>query len=227
MLGRFLKDVAFVVVAALILSFLLRTFLIQSFYIPSESMEPTLRAWERVVVTKLAPGVLDVHRGDIVVFRDPDNWLSDRPAQAETSAITGFFREVAQGLGLAPADAQEYVIKRVIGLGGDRVACRGGDAPVTVNGIPIDETYIAPGAHPSALAFDVLVPEDALWVMGDNRDHSGDSRVHMDSGLGGAVPMDLVVGVAQVRTWPLGRVGLLRNPGSVFARVPSVVGGDR
>ncbi|MDR3359482.1 MAG: signal peptidase I [Bifidobacteriaceae bacterium] len=219
-LSRFAKDAAFVLVAAMILSFLLKTFLIQSFYIPSESMEPTLAKWDRVIVTKLAPSLLDVHRGDIIVLEDPGDWVSQNEPLPEPGGVTGAFREVARAIGFAPADSSGFLIKRVIGVGGDRVACRGPGSPVTVNGFPLDETYIANGASPSSAQFEVLVPEGAVWVMGDNRDHSADSRSHMSSDLGGAVSLDQVVGVAQFRSWPLSRAGLLRNPGSVFAGVP-------
>jgi signal peptidase I len=221
-----LKDVGFVVVAAIVLSFLLKTFVIQSFYIPSESMEPTLIKWDRVVVTKLAPGMLELHRGDIVVFHDPGGWVGQNAPLPQTGPVTGALRSVAQAIGLAPADSEDFVIKRVIGLGGDRVACRGKGLPVTVNGVPLDETYLAPGIDPSETAFDVVVPPDAVWLMGDNRNRSADSRSHMDEALGGAVSLEDVVGVAQVRTWPFDRFGLLRNPGSVFASVPNPNGGQ-
>jgi signal peptidase I len=222
---RLAKDVAFVVVTAIILSFLLKTFLIQSFYIPSESMEPTLELDDRVVVTKLAPGLLDVNRGDIVVFRDPGHWVSQRSLEPEAGAVTGFFRSVAQAIGLAPSDSTDYLIKRVIGVAGDHVACRGQGAPVTVNGVALDELYIYPGDVPSIDAFDVIVPPNAVWVMGDHRSRSADSRSHQDGALNGAVSLDLVVGVAQVRSWPFNRIDLLRNPGTVFEDVPNESGG--
>jgi signal peptidase I len=224
---RFLKDAVFVVVAALILSFLLKTFLIQSFYIPSESMEPTLETLDRVLVTKLAPKVLDVHRGDVVVFENPGGWVTQMEPMPHPQGLFGPLQSLAEGIGLAPADSKDFLIKRVIGLPGDQVACEGDGAPVTVNGVPLDETYIAPGGAPSGSEFSVVVPDGALWVMGDNRDHSADSRSHMDQELGGAVALDDVVGIAQVRTWPLDRFTLLRNPGQVFSSVPPANGGGR
>ncbi|MDR2565777.1 MAG: signal peptidase I [Bifidobacteriaceae bacterium] len=224
-LVRFAKDAAFVVVAAVALSFLLKTFLIQSFYIPSVSMVPTLERLDRVLVTKLAPGVLDVHRGDVVVFENPGGWITSETPDAPTGGISGAFRSLAEAIGLAPADSKDFLIKRIIGLPGDRVACDGRGSPVTVNGVPLDETYVAPGSAPSEASFSVVVPPDAIWVMGDNRSQSADSRAHMDQPLGGAVALDDVVGVAQVRTWPLDRLALLRNPGRVFAAVPPADGG--
>jgi signal peptidase I len=221
------KDAAFVVVAAVILSFLLKTFLIQSFYIPSASMVPTFERLDRVLVTKLAPGILEVHRGDIVVFENPGGWITSEAPPEHSGGIAGGLRSLAEAVGLAPADSKDFLIKRVIGVGGDEVACEGAGSPVTVNGVPLDETYVAPGSAPSLTAFSVLVPPDAIWLMGDNRAQSADSRSHMDQSLGGAVALEDVVGIAQVRTWPLDRVALLRNPGQVFAAVPPGDGGSR
>ncbi|MDR1824416.1 MAG: signal peptidase I [Bifidobacteriaceae bacterium] len=220
---RALGDLAFVVVAALVLSFLLKTFLIQSFYIPSGSMIPTFELNDRVLVTKLAPKALDLHRGDIVVFHDPGNWVSateDAKNQADDGSFLAMLHKVAAAVGLAPSPSDDYLIKRVIGLPGDRVSCAGPGLPVMVNGVAINEPYIAAGANPSDIVFDVVVPDGAIWVMGDNRAHSADSRKHMSEALGGAVAIKQVVGVAQVRTWPLSRLALLKNPAAVFADVP-------
>jgi signal peptidase I len=214
---RWLREVAVVLVAALVLSFLLKTFLIQSFVIPSTSMVPTLEKGDRVIVTKLAPNVLDVHRGDIVVFKDPNDWLTEPTVTGPSSGLG----KVLQVIGLAPATGDEYLIKRVIGLPGDRIACEGEGAPLTVNGWAVDEPYLAGRAKPSETPFDVVIPHDAVWVMGDNRPASADSRLHQSEPLGGAVSMDNVVGVAQVRSWPMSRWSLLRNPGKVFADVPA------
>ncbi|MDR1633480.1 MAG: signal peptidase I [Bifidobacteriaceae bacterium] len=213
-------DIGLTLLATLVASFVLKTFVIQSFYIPTQSMEPTLQEDDRVVVSKLAPGPLTVHRGDIVVFRDPGGWSSQNTPLPEETGVGAWLLGFAQALGLAPVDSDDYLIKRVIGVAGDEVACAGEGAPVTVNGVPLDETYIMPDAEPSISPFSVVVPPDALWVMGDNRPRSADSRFHQDQELGGAIALDGVVGVAMVRLWPLDRLSLLRNPGQVFAAVP-------
>ncbi|MDR3106961.1 MAG: signal peptidase I [Bifidobacteriaceae bacterium] len=213
-------DIGFTLLATLVASFVLKTFVIQSFYIPSESMEPTLLNDDRVVVSKLAPGVFDVHRGDIVVFSDPGGWSSQHSALPDQTGLGAWLLGFTQALGLAPASSEDFLIKRVIGVAGDEVACAGGGDPVTVNGVALDETYVVPGAEPSISAFTVEVPPDSVWVMGDNRPRSGDSRLHQSDGQGGAVALDDVVGVAKVRLWPLSRFALLRNPGEVFAAVP-------
>ncbi|MDR0365473.1 MAG: signal peptidase I [Bifidobacteriaceae bacterium] len=227
-LVRFIKDAVFVVVAALILSFLLKTFLIQSFYIPSESMENTLHKWDRVIVTKLAPKMLKVHRGDIVVFRDPGGWVSNPQPLPERGWGVDLINKLGQAVGLAPIKSEDFLIKRVIGTGGDRVACAGGGAPITVNGVPLTETYLPKGVAPSLMEFSVVVPEGAVWVMGDNRSSSADSRAHMEGPLGGAVSLDQLVGIAQFRTYPFDRFGPLRNPSEVFASVlPPTQGGGQ
>jgi signal peptidase I len=210
--------------ATLVASFVLKTFVIQSFYIPSQSMEPTLLINDRVVVSKLAPGPLKVHRGDIVVFHDPGGWSDAVSALPEDTGLGAWLHGFAQALGLAPSSSDDYLIKRVIGVAGDEVACESADARLTVNGVPIDETYTASGGCVAATAgegsFSVVVPPDAVWVMGDNRGDSLDSRYHQSDPLGGAVVLDDVVGVAQLRLWPPSRLALLRNPGAVFAPIP-------
>jgi len=218
---RMLAELAFVALVVLVASFALKTFIIQTFWIPSHSMDDTLAPNDRVMVTKLAPGILSIHRGDIVVFHDPGNWSGGSVGTVEDRGrVASLVMGVGQALGLAPTSGEEFLIKRVIGLPGDRVSCEGDDAPVMVNGVALNETYIPLGVSPSMQAFDVEVPAGAIWVMGDNRGNSADSRAHQDEELGGAVAMEQVVGVAQLRTWPLNRLGLLRNPGSVFAEVP-------
>lgn len=214
--ASFVRETLIILGSAVLLSWIVKTFLAQAFFIPSASMHDTLLEGDRVLVSKLAPGPFDLHRGDIVVFADPGGWL-DQQAVPETNVA----QDALIAIGLMPQQSEDHLIKRVIGLPGDRVASAGDGSPLTVNGEPVDESlYLAPGASPSEIAFDVTVPDDALWVMGDNRQHSADSRWHLGDAGGGAVPVDDVVGTAFVTLWPVDRIGLLRNPGDVFADVP-------
>lgn len=210
-----LRETAIVLVSALVLSLLVKTFLVQAFFIPSQSMHDTLVEDDRILVSKLAPGPLDVHRGDIVVFKDPGGWLA--PGEPDGGSVVN---DVLTFIGLRPVDAGQHLVKRVIGLPGDRVACQGPGEPITVNGVPLDEPYLASGATPSSVAFDITVPPDSLWVMGDNRDHSEDSRFHQGNPGGGSVPMANVVGVAFVIVWPADRWAVLHNPSATFSEVP-------
>jgi signal peptidase I len=214
------REVVLVLVIALGLSLVIKSTLVQAFFIPSPSMESTLLSGDRVLVDKLRPGPLSLRRGDVVVFSDPDNWL---PPTSRPSA--GLLRDgIRSGLtfvGLLPADSDEHLIKRVIGLPGDTVACCGADGRLTVNGVPITEPYVFTGDDPSDKTFSVTVPAGRIWVMGDHRSVSQDSRYHQDQRGGGTVEISDVVGTAFTKVWPLDRAGLLRNPSSTFAKVPS------
>jgi len=196
-----------------------KTFLVQAFFIPSGSMENTLLEDDRVVVSKLTPGPFELDRGDIVVFKDPGGWLPP-PVQAEEGPVRSAVRDVLTFVGLLPHDSGEHLIKRVIGLPGDTVACCDSAGRVTVNGAPIDETYLFPGNVPSQRTFAKKVPAGSLWVMGDHREISEDSRVH------GFVPESDVVGRAFVLVWPLNRWTGLGRPESVFAGVPAPAAGS-
>ncbi|NLF03571.1 MAG: signal peptidase I [Actinomycetales bacterium] len=218
-----LKETAVIVVTALALSFLIKTFLVQPFFIPSESMSDTLLVGDRVLVTKFAPGPLDVHRGDVVVFKDPGGWLG--PAvKRPSNPVSDFLHNVGVFVGLVPSDAGEHLIKRVIGVEGDVVECCDDEGRLIVNGVAIDEPYLAEGAIPSELDFTATVPANSLWVMGDNRQHSEDSRFHTGNPGGGSVPVANVVGVAFVKIWPVTRWSAMRNPGATFAEVPEPTG---
>lgn len=182
--ARWLLELLAIVLVGLLLSWGVRTFLVRSFSIPSGSMEQTLMIGDRIIVNELAPGPMPLHRGDIVVFEDPGGWL---------------------GYG---DDAGQDLVKRVIGLPGDHVSCCDADGHVLVNGEPLDEPYLTltEGGHrASATDFDVTVPEGALWVLGDNRDHSADSRAHQTGPYAGFVPVDDVIGRAFVISWPIER----------------------
>ncbi|MCD5353624.1 signal peptidase I [Kineosporia mesophila] len=209
------RELALVLVIALGLSLLIKTFLVQAFFIPSPSMENTLLTGDRVLVSKLTPGPFDLHRGDIVVFQDPGGWLGD-----STAVPAGRVHQALSFVGLVPSNSDDHLIKRVIGLPGDTVACCDDQGRVTVNGVPIDEPYLYPGDEPSEKTFSVTVPAGHIWVLGDHRSVSQDSRYHPDIN-NGMVPEDNIVGRAFVNVWPLDRFSLLRNPSSTFVNVPA------
>jgi signal peptidase I len=215
---RMLREVVLVMVVALGLSLLIKTFLVQAFFIPSPSMESTLIRGDRVVVNKLAPDQFDLHRGDVLVFADPGGWLSETTRAPEGKLRSGI-RSALTFVGVLPADSDEHLIKRLIGLPGDKVVCCDATSRLTVNGTAIDEPYVFSGDEPSAIDFSVTVPAGKLWMMGDHRSVSEDSRYHpeLDQGM---VPIKDVVGRAFATVWPLDRATLLRNPTSTFAEVP-------
>lgn len=224
-----LKETLLIVVSALVLSFLIKTFLMQPFSIPSASMEDTLTEGDRVMVSRLTPGPVDLQRGDVVVFVDPGGWLDPMPP-ADRGTLGNAVTAALTTLGLLPEDMGEHLIKRVVGLPGDRVvcddACAEDGGPLQVNGVEIDETaYIKPGTTPSSgKPFDTVVPADSLWVMGDNRQSSADSRFNTEKPGGGFVPMDNVVGAAFATVWPLDRLTWHSNPSDVFVDVPAADG---
>ncbi len=216
------KELVIVVVLAMVLSFIVKTWLFQAFYIPSGSMEDTLVRDDRVIVSKLTPGPFDLRRGDVVVFEDPANpapWLS---GVSVPSDLGGPLHDLLVFVGLLPEDAENHLIKRVIGLPGDRVAADGEDGKILVNGVEISEPYLKSGDLPSeGKAFDIVVPDGHVWVMGDHRSDSSDSRYHDDgTGATGSVPMDKLVGRALFIVWPIDHVTWLGVPARTFEAVP-------
>jgi signal peptidase I len=212
-----LKEVATVVVVAIVLSFLIKTFLFRAFYIPSESMVNTLDVNDRIFVNLLVPEPIALQRGDVVVFKDTKGWLA--PAEEKP---TGPFTWVQDGLtfvGLLPDNSEQHLVKRVIGLPGDHVVCCDADGELTVNGAPLAEKYVNPAETPMVREFDVVVPAGKVWVMGDNRNHSADSRAHLDTN-GGFVDEADIEGKAAVIAWPLNRITSLDNYPDVFQNVP-------
>lgn len=212
-----LKEIATVVVIAVVLSFLIKTFLFRAFYIPSESMVSTLDINDRIFVNLLVPEPFALERGDVVVFKDTKGWLPPTPQKAD-----GPFTFIEDGLtfvGLLPDNSEQHLVKRVIGLPGDHVICCDADGKLTVNGAPLDEEYVNPAEVPMVRNFDVVVPAGKVWVMGDNRNHSADSRAHTDSN-GGFVDIADIEGKAAVIAWPLNRWGTLDNYPDVFKNVP-------
>ena len=219
--GAAAREFVLIVVGALIVSSILRAFVGQMFIIPSESMENTLLVGDRVVVEKLT----DVKRGDVVVFEDPGGWLGPEESGQKRGSIGRFFEVV----GLLPDSSHGHLIKRLIGMPGDKVACCDSKGRLLVNGQPLEETsYLYPGDAPSQMDFQVTVPAGRVFVMGDHRSASGDSRVHLqdtdpnggNQGDAAFVPMDKITGRAIMIVGPAGRWGKLGVP-DTFKTVPA------
>lgn len=211
----FLVDFIAIVGAALILSVLIKAFLIRSFYIPSGSMLDTLNINDRIIVNVLVPEVMPVQHGDVVVFKDPGGWLGVAP-EVEKEPIAQLSDFILGTFGITAPDSAEHLVKRVIGLPGDVVTCCDSDGRLLLNGEPIDEVYVRDGSSPSEIEFSVTVPEGQLWVMGDNRGNSTDSRYHQDLPTGGFVSLDVVVGRALLISWPVENWSYLDNYPEVF-----------
>lgn len=201
---------------ALVLAIGIKFFFVQAFYIPSPSMEPMFIKNDRILVQKVSYwGDKGPKRGDIVVFKDPGNWLSADETRTPTNPIT----KTLEAVGLYPSGG--HLVKRVIGVGGDRVTCCDAQGRLTVNGKALDESsYLPKGTLPSEDPFDVRVPDGHLWVMGDNRSDSYDSRGHMGDPGGGFVADDLVVGKVWALIWPWKRAKWVHTP-VTFQAVPS------
>ncbi|MFE0644689.1 signal peptidase I [Streptomyces sp. NPDC058877] len=215
--GSSWRRTALVGAACVAFLLLLSHFVIQPFLIPSGSMEPTLQVGDRILVNKLAYRFgSEPRRGDLVVFDGTGSFVGEPP---RGNPVTGLLQDGAAALGLAEPDETDFV-KRVIGIGGDRVVCCDQDGRLTVNGEPVAEPYVMLGDRPSGVPFDIVVPPDRLWVMGDHRSQSSDSRDHLGSPGGGMVPVDRVVGRADWIVWPFGRWAVV--PGTdAFGAVPA------
>lgn len=206
---------------ALAVSALVKTFFVQMFFVPSGSMMPLFVNDDRILVEKVSYWDDEVERGDVVVFADPGGeWLGaagDVPLNGLQSALSK--------VGLYPTGG--HLVKRVIGVGGDRVRCCDKSGRVTVNGVPLqEEGYVMDGLSPSNRKFDVAVPEGRLWVMGDNRSNSEDSRFHQDLEGKGTVPESVVVGKVWAVVWPLNRFSTLDTP-STFGNPALLTSGEQ
>ncbi|WP_280714245.1 signal peptidase I [Kitasatospora sp. MAP5-34] len=224
----FWVELPVLVLIALVLALFIKTFVVQAFSIPSLSMQPALQKGDRVLVDKLTPWFgATPQRGEVVVFHDPGNWLdaSELPPPSNNAALRDL-QSALSAVGLMPSADEKDLIKRVIAVGGDTVQCDSG-APVKVNGVPLTEPYIYPGASPcdNDPVGKVTVPKDHLWVMGDHRNDSWDSRHQRQQNNGGGfVPVSDVVGRAIVVAWPLGNWSTLPVP-STFSHVKSPAAG--
>ncbi|MGW7342049.1 signal peptidase I [Streptomyces sp. NPDC054854] len=189
---------------------LLGNFVVQPFLIPSHSMEPTLRVGDRLLVNKLAYRFGDgPRRGDVVVFDGTGSFVRER---AEGNPVGEVLRGAGSALGLAQPPDTDFV-KRVVGVGGDDVVCCDAGGRIQVNGVPLDEPYLFPGDTPSKVPFRIVVPLGTLWVMGDHRSQSRDSRDHLGEPGGGMVPVEKVIGRADWIGWPVSRWGSVAGAG--------------
>jgi signal peptidase I len=217
----FIRDIVLIVLAAIIISVGIKAFLIRSFYIPSGSMENTLQVQDRIIVNELVPRAFPVQRGDVVVFKDPGGWLPPRAPVQQNGFVAGV-DWVLSVVGLSAPDSNDHLVKRVIGLPGDKVVCCNAFGQMAVNGIPLVEPYLKLEngvTRVAATDFSVTVPKNSLWVMGDNRYNSEDSRAHPDTPTRGFVPMNDVVGRAVLISWPSNHWTWLDNYPSVFGGV--------
>ena len=206
----FLKEFPFLIVVALVVSLFIKTFIVQFFFIPSGSMENTLQIDDRVAVNRIPFISNNIKRGDVVVFRDPDNWLP--AADIETAPfIMAKAKAALVAVGVLPNPAKQYLVKRVVGVAGDRVICCTTTGKITVNGKEMVEPYIFDGNVPSDMNFDVTVPKGKLWVMGDHRGASADSRYHQEDINKGFVPLNRVTGRVLAVIWPIKNISLVPN----------------
>lgn len=227
----FLIEMAVLFAIALTIALLIKTFVVQPFFIPSRSMQDTLKVGDKVLVNKLVYDFRPIARGDIIVFNGDGSWTPPAAApptshnplvRAYDATVVPLSHAIAGLFGAEPG--QDDFIKRVIAIPGDHVVCCNAQGLITVNGVPLHESsYIVPGARPSAQRFNVVVPPGRLWVMGDNRPWSADSRYHdcayAEPGVTclpydrtGTVPESAVVGRAFMIIWPLSRVRVLPIP---------------
>lgn len=199
---RFIRETIIVVVLALLVSVAVRAFVVQAFYVPSSSMSTTLQPGDRILAVK--PRIGEISRGEVVVFKDPGGWLGE---PMPVDGVRGTVIDALTFIGLLPSDSGSDLVKRVIGIAGDRVACCDAQGRLVVNGAPLDASV----GPTDQVRFDVIVPPDSVFVLGDNRGDSRDSRFFLDN-RNGSVPVTNIVGRAGLIIWPLDRIGMLDIP---------------
>jgi signal peptidase I len=206
----FLQEFPVLVVVALLVSLFIKTFVVQFFFIPSGSMENTLQIDDRVAVNRIPFISNNIKRGDVVVFRDPDNWLPAADVN-DSPFVIAKVKAALVAVGVLPNPAKQYLVKRVVGVAGDHVICCTTTGKITVNGQEMVEPYIFAGNVPSDMNFDVTVPKGKLWVMGDHRGASADSRFHQDDINKGFVPLNRITGRVLAVIWPIKNISLVPN----------------
>jgi signal peptidase I len=211
----FWKELPILIVVALVLAVVIKSYAIQAFFIPSGSMQNTLAIGDRVLINKLVYHFRPIARGDIVVFNGDGSW-DETPVQPSNDVFTKFLDDIGGIFGANQSN--DIFVKRVIGVPGDHVACCNAQGQITVNGVALSESsYLYPGNAPSTTRFNITVPAGRLWVMGDHRAISYDSRGHMGMPGGGTIPENQVLGRAFVIIWPPSRWGFLNIP-STFSQ---------
>ncbi|HEX6518256.1 MAG TPA: signal peptidase I [Nocardioidaceae bacterium] len=201
------QETILLLILALVVSAIVKAFFVQMFFVPSASMRPLFVEDDRILVEKVSYWNDDPQRGDVVVFKDPGGrWLGAEGAPRLTT-----WQKLLSDIGLYPTSG--HLVKRVIGVGGDHVVCCDHRGRITVNGVPLDEkAYLPPGTEPSDMRFDVHVPPNHLWVMGDNRGNSADSRAHRSLPGHGFVPVNDVTGRVWAIVWPVDHFQVLHDP---------------
>jgi signal peptidase I len=209
----FWVEAVVLLVIAAVIAVGVHSFLFQAFFIPTGSMENTLMPHDRVIVNRLSYKVGHVKRGQIIVFSGVDSWTPEGSVTTSHNPVLRDLSKVGSYLGFAPSGEQDF-IKRVIGVPGDHVVCCNAQGRITVNGHPLIENYLYPGSDNRTLPFDITVPAGHLWVEGDHRNDSADSRSHTGLPGGGSIPINKVIGRAFVIVWPLSRFHGLSTPSS-------------
>jgi signal peptidase I len=217
------QEIPLLLMIAFVLATVIKTFVVQAFFIPSGSMEQTLLIKDRVLVNKFVYDMHPPRRGDVVVFRGPATWAPENQVSA-AKGVVGKAAQVLGGfVGAAPPDEKDFV-KRIIAVGGDKVQCCDRDGRVMVNGVSLTEPYIYQDDPIDERAFGpVTVPAGRLFMMGDHRSDSADSRVYLKDQFSGTVPVSDVIGQAFARAWPVTRWTLLESP-ETFSDVPTALG---